>query len=326
MPSTFLRKILFVATIPLGLALTTDAWSQSYPNRAVRLVVPFVAGGAIDVTARRLAEYLSTKSPQQFIVENTVGASGVIGARRVARADPDGYTLLFGTTSVYAINPAINPNVGYDPLKDYALVARAFDSPFMLVVHPSVPVKSLPEFVSWAKANPGKLNYGSSGIGTPQHVIGEMFKLNTGIQMTHVPYKGGAQSVQDVAGGHIQVLFENPLSLIPLVNDGKLTALAVTGETRLDQAKQVPTLIEGGVNFSVTILTGVAAPAGTAQDIVNQLNRWVNDGLRDKDLLESVAKFGATVKPGSPTDFHNFISSEIKRWGDVARAANIKAE
>lgn len=326
MSSTFVRKLLFGATISLGFMLATTAWSQSYPNRAVRLVVPFVAGGAIDVTARRLAEYLSTKSPQQFIVENTVGASGVVGARRVARADPDGYTLLFGTTSVYAINPAINPNVGYDPLKDYALVARAFDSPFMLVVHPSVPVKSLAEFVSWAKANPGKLNYGSSGIGTPQHVIGEMFKLNTGTQMTHVPYKGGAQSVQDVAGGHIQVLFENPLSLIPLVNDGKLTALAVTGETRLDQAKQVPTLMEGGVNFSVTILTGVAAPAGTPQDIIDQLNRWINDGLRDKDLLENVAKFGATAKPGSPKEFHDFISAEIKRWGDVARAANIKAE
>lgn len=326
MSSIFVRKLSFGATISLGFMLATTAWSQSYPNRAVRLVVPFVAGGAIDVTARRLAEYLSTKSPQQFIVENTVGASGVVGARRVARADPDGYTLLFGTTSVYAINPAINPNVGYDPLKDYALVARAFDSPFMLVVHPSVPVKSLAEFVSWAKANPGKLNYGSSGIGTPQHVIGEMFKLNTGTQMTHVPYKGGAQSVQDVAGGHIQVLFENPLSLIPLVNDGKLTALAVTGETRLDQAKQVPTLMEGGVNFSVTILTGVAAPAGTPQDIIDQLNRWINDGLRDKDLLENVAKFGATAKPGSPKEFHDFISAEIKRWGDVARAANIKAE
>jgi tripartite-type tricarboxylate transporter receptor subunit TctC len=196
----------------------------------------------------------------------------------------------------------------------------------MLVVHPSVPVKSLAEFVGWAKANPGKLNYGSSGVGTPQHVMGEMFKLNTGAEMTHVPYKGGAQSVQDVAGGHIQVLFENPLSLIPLVNDGKLTALAVTGDARLDQAKQVPTLMEGGVNFSVTILTGVAAPAGTPPDIVNQLNGWINDGLRDKDLLDSVAQFGATVKPGSPKDFQDFISMEIKRWGEVARAANIKAE
>jgi len=322
----FIRKFVVYPLIPLCLAFSTAVRSETYPNRPVRLVVPFVAGGAIDVSARRLADYLSNKTQQQFIVENTVGASGVLGARRVARSDPDGYTLLFGTTSVYAINPAINPNVGYDPLKDFALVARAFDSPFMLVVHPSVPVKSLAEFVSWAKANPGKLNYGSSGVGTPQHVMGEMFKLNTGAEMTHVPYKGGAQSVQDVAGGHIQVLFENPLSLIPLVNDGKLTALAVTGDARLDQARQVPTLMEGGVNFSVTILTGIAAPAGTPQDIVKQLNGWINDGLRDKDLLDSVAQFGATVKPGSPKEFHDFISTEIKRWGDVARAANIKAE
>ena len=322
----FIRRFVVYPLIPLCMAFSTAVRSETYPNRPVRLVVPFVAGGAIDVSARRLAEYLSNKTQQQFIVENTVGASGVLGARRVARSDPDGYTLLFGTTSVYAINPAINPNVGYDPLKDFALVARAFDSPFMLVVHPSVPVKSLAEFVGWAKANPGKLNYGSSGVGTPQHVMGEMFKLNTGAEMTHVPYKGGAQSVQDVAGGHIQVLFENPLSLIPLVNDGKLTALAVTGDARLDQAKQVPTLMEGGVNFSVTILTGVAAPAGTPPDIVNQLNGWINDGLRDKDLLDSVAQFGATVKPGSPKDFQDFISMEIKRWGEVAKAANIKAE
>ena len=322
----FIRKFVVYPLIPLCMAFCTAVRSETYPNRPVRLVVPFVAGGAIDVSARRLAEYLSNKTQQQFIVENTVGASGVLGARRVARSDPDGYTLLFGTTSVYAINPAINPNVGYDPLKDFALVARAFDSPFMLVVHPSVPVKSLAEFVGWAKANPGKLNYGSSGVGTPQHVMGEMFKLNTGAEMTHVPYKGGAQSVQDVAGGHIQVLFENPLSLIPLVNDGKLTALAVTGDARLAQARQVPTLMEGGVNFSVTILTGVAAPAGTPPDIVNQLNGWINDGLRDKDLLDSVAQFGATVRPGSPKDFQDFISMEIKRWGEVARAANIKAE
>ena len=322
----FIRRFVVYPLIPLCMAFSTAVRSETYPNRPVRLVVPFVAGGAIDVSARRLAEYLSNKTQQQFIVENTVGASGVLGARRVARSDPDGYTLLFGTTSVYAINPAINPNVGYDPLKDFALVARAFDSPFMLVVHPSVPVKSLAEFVGWAKANPGRLNYGSSGVGTPQHVMGEMFKLNTGAEMTHVPYKGGAQSVQDVAGGHIQVLFENPLSLIPLVNDGKLTALAVTGDARLDQAKQVPTLMEGGVNFSVTILTGVAAPAGTPPDIVNQLNGWINDGLRDKDLLDSVAQFGATVKPGSPKDFQDFISMEIKRWGEVAKAANIKAE
>ncbi len=307
-------------------ALTHAANAQSYPNRAVRLVVPFVAGGAIDVTARRLAEFLSTRTSQQFIVENTVGASGVVGARRVARADPDGYTLLFGTTSVYAINPAINPNVGYDPLKDYVLVARAYDSALMLVVHPSIPVNTLAGLVTWGKANPGKLNYGSSGIGTPQHVLGEMFRLNTGTPMTHVPYKGGAQSVQDVTGGHIQVLFENPLSLIPLVEDKKLIALAVTGDTRLEQAAQVPTLKEGGVDFNVAIITGIAAPAGTPRDIVMRLNAVINEGLRDKDVLASVAKFGAIAKPGTPEEFHAFIASEVKRWGEVARTANIKVE
>ncbi len=316
----------FACLVLAGLACSTGAQAQSYPSRAVRLVVPFVAGGAIDVTARRLAEFLSTKTNQQFIVENTVGASGVVGARRVARAEPDGYTLLFGTTSVYAINPAINANAGYDLLKDYELVARAFDSALMLVSHPSVPAKTVAELVAWGKANPGKLNYGSSGIGTPQHVLGEMFKLSTGMPMTHVPYKGGAQSVQDVTGGHIQVLFENPLSLIPLVDDKKLTGLAVTGDARLDQAPQVPTLKEAGADIVVAIITGVAAPAGTPRDVVVRLNGLINDALRDKELLESVAKFGAIAKPGTPEEFHAFIASEVKRWGEVARAANIKAE
>ena len=310
-----------------ALWMTTAAQAQTYPNRTVRIVVPFVAGGAIDVTARHFAEYLSTRLKQQFVVENTVGASGMVGARRVARADPDGYTLLFGTTSVFAINPAVNPSgAGYDPLKDFVLVARAVDSPFMLVVHPSVPVRNLSEFIAWAKANPGKLNYGTSGNATPHHVMSELFKLRTGVPMTHVPYEGGAQSVQDVVAGHIQVLFENPLSLTALVADKKLLALAATGDERLPMAPDLPTLREAGVDMSAAVLTGFAAPAGTPAEIVNILNSAVNDAMKDKGVLASIAKFGAIPSPGTPQQFHDFIAAELKRWGEVARAANIKAE
>lgn len=324
--NTPMSRRLVLAPLLVAVALLTaqETSAQSYPNRTVRIVVPFVAGGAIDVTARRLAEYLAQRFKQQVIVENTVGAGGAMAARRVARSDPDGYTLLFGTTSVYAINPSINPAIGYDPLKDFALIARYVDSPFLLVAHPSVPVKTLAELVAWGKANSGKLNYGSSGVGTPQHVFGEMFKLATGMPMTHVPYKGGGASVQDVIAGHIQILFENPLSLIPLIEDNKVTPLAVTSDARLAQAPDVPTLKEGGVNFSAAILTGVAAPAATPREIVTQLNAAINESLRDKSVLASIAKFGAIPQPGTPEAFSTFIASELKRWGEVARAANIK--
>lgn len=322
---TKFRKILACCALlsACAFAMTHAARAQSYPNRTVRIVVPFLAGGAIDVTARRLADYLSGKTGHQFIIENTTGASGMIGARRVVAAEPDGYTLLFGTTSVYAINPAINPNAGYDPLKDFALVARAFNSPFMLVVHPSVPVKTVRELIAYGKANPGKLNYGSSGIGAPHHVLGEMFKLKTGTPMTHVPYKGGAQSVQDVTAGHIQVLFENPLSLIPLIQEKKLVGLAATGDERLEQAPQTPTLQQSGVDISVAIITGVAAPRATPPALVARINALFNEALRDKEVLKSVARFGATAKPGTPEEFRNYIAAELKRWGEVARAANI---
>jgi tripartite-type tricarboxylate transporter receptor subunit TctC len=309
-----------------GLMRTTPAVAQAYPDHPVRLIVPFTAGGATDVTARRLADFMSQKLGQQFIVENVVGVGGAVGARMVAKSAPDGYTLLYGTTSVYAINPALYTNLGYDPLKDFALIARTFDSDMMLVAHPSTHAKTIAELVDYSKKNPGKLNFGSAGIGTPMHVTGEMLKLLTGMQMVHVPYKGGAQSVQDVAAGHIQVLFENPLSLIPLVRAGQLNALGVTGEQRNAQAPEVPTMKEAGVDIVVALIFGMAAPAGTPKPIIDKLNATVNEGLRSTELLQSVASFGAVPKPGTPESFTKFIEAELKRWKQVAVAANIKVE
>jgi tripartite-type tricarboxylate transporter receptor subunit TctC len=290
------------------------------------MVVPFLAGGATDVMARHVAQHMSGTLGQTVLVENVTGAGGNVGARLVARAEPDGHTLLFGTTSVFAINPAIYKDAGYDPLKSFAPVARAFNSHMVMVVHPSVPVTSVRELIAYAKANPGKLNYGSAGVGTPMHVTTELFKSMTGAEMIHVPYRGGAQSVQDVVAGQVQVLFENPLALIPLVREGKLRALAVTGETRHSEAPDVPTMTESGTAFVVHLIFGIAAPAGTPASIVTTLNSTINAALGSPDLIAKVSQFGAEPKPDTPENFRAYIASELKRWEAVAKSAGINVE
>jgi len=290
------------------------------------MVVPFLAGGATDVLARHVAQHMSGTLGQTVLVENVTGAGGNVGARLVARADPDGHTLLFGTTSVFAINPAIYKDPGYDPLKNLTPVARTFNSHMVMVVHPSVPATSVRELIAYAKANPGKLNYGSAGVGTPMHVTGELFKSMTGTQMVHVPYRGGAQSVQDIVAGQVQVLFENPLALIPLVREGKLRALAVTGETRHPEAPNVPTMGESGTGFVVHLIFGIAAPAGTPAGIVTTLNSAINAALRSNDLLAKVSQFGVEAKPDTPENFRAYIAAELKRWAAVAKSAGIKVE
>jgi tripartite-type tricarboxylate transporter receptor subunit TctC len=309
-----------------ALLMPASASAQAYPQRPVKIVVPFSAGGATDVMARSLAQHLQNTFGQPFIVENVTGAGGSVGATMVSRATPDGYTLLFGTTSTFAINPAIYKKLDYHPLTTLTPVSRAFDSPLLLVVHPSVPAKTVGELIAYAKANPGKLNYGSSGVGTPMHVATELFKSMTGADMVHVPYRGGAQSIQDVVGGQVQVLFENPLPLIPLVREGRLRGLAVTGEQRNPQAPDIPTMEQSGTGFVVTLIFGVAAPAGTPPEIVAKLNSAINDGLRSREVQNSVARFGAEAKPDSPENFRRFIEAELKRWAEVAKTAKIELD
>jgi len=322
------QRWVLAATLTTLAVLVTGAptHAQPYPNRSVRIVVPFAAGGATDVMARQIAQSLSGALGQSFVVENVLGAGGSVGARLVARAAPDGYTLLFGTTSTFAINPAVTKNLGYDPLTSFVTVARAFDSPMMLVVHPSLPVKSVAELIAYAKANPGKLNYGSSGIGTPMQIATELFKSMTGTEIVHVPYKGGSQSIQDAVAGQVQVLFENPLQLIPLVRDDRLRALAVTGENRNPQAPDVPTMKEAGLAFVVTLINGVVAPAGTPPEIVTKLNGAINDALKSPQVLNAVARFGADARPETPEKFRELIAFELGRWAEVAKAAHIQIE
>lgn len=315
-----------MAVAVVGAVIDIGAEAQPFPNRPIKMVVPFLAGGATDVMARQVAQHMSGTLSQPVVVENVAGAGGNVGARLVARSEPDGYTLLFGTTSTYAINPAVYKDLGYDPLKSFAPVARAFNSPMVLVVHPSVPVKSLADLIAYARANPGKLNYGSAGVGTPMHIATELFKSMTGTQIQHVPYRGGAQSVQDVVGGQIQLLFENPLVLIPLAREGKLRALAVTGEARHSEAPDVPTMKEAGTSFVVNLIFGIAAPAGTPPDIVNKLNATINSALRDPELVKNVSKFGAEPKPDTPENFRAYIASELERWAGVAKSAGIQVE
>jgi tripartite-type tricarboxylate transporter receptor subunit TctC len=310
----------------VGLQAYSPAFGQAYPTRNIRMIVPFPAGGATDVMARHLAQFLSEELGQTFVVENVLGAGGSIGARLVANAQPDGYTLLFGTTSTYAINPAVYKNLGYDPLKSFALISRAFSASMMLVVHPSVPVTSVKELIEYAKANPGKLNFGSSGVGTPMHIVGELFKSMTGVDMQHVPYKGGPPSIQDVVGGRIQVLFENPLPLVPLARDGKVRALAVTGAKRISMAPEIPTMGEAGTPFVATLIYGVAAPAGTPDSIVSKLNAAITKGLNTSKMQETIRKFDAEVHPSTPEEFRAFIISELAKWSAVAKAAHIQID
>ena len=326
MPIVRQRRFLFAATIFVALFAGFSAQAQQYPTRSVRIVLPFAAGGATDVMARQIAQFLTGTFGQPFVVENAVGAGGNVGARLVARADPDGYTLLFGTTSTFAINPAVYRNVGYDSLTSFTAVARAFDSGMMLVVHPSVPIHSVRDLVNYAKSNPGRLNYGSSGVGTPMQIATELFKTMTDTNLVHVPYKGGVQSIQDAVAGQVQVLFENPLQLIPLVRDGRLRALAVTSEIRNPQAQDIPTMKEAGVEFIVTLINGVVAPAGTPPAMVNKLNGAINDALKSPQVLNAVANFGADARPDTPENFKALIAFELRRWSEVAKTAKIQIE
>jgi tripartite-type tricarboxylate transporter receptor subunit TctC len=326
MPVVRQLRLLGAASLFFALLPGFSAQAQEYPTRSVRIVLPFAAGGATDVMARQIAQFLTGALGQPFVVENVVGAGGNVGTRLVARAEPDGYTLLFGTTSTFAINPAVYRNVGYDPLTSFTPVARAFDSGMMLVVHPSVPANSVRDLVSYAKTNPGRLNYGSSGVGTPMQVATELFKTMTDTNLVHVPYKGGVQSIQDTVAGQVQVLFENPLQLIPLVRDARLRALAVTSETRNPQAQDIPTMKEAGVEFTVTLINGVVAPAGTPPTIVNKLNGAINQALKSPQLLNAVANFGADARPDTPDNFRVLIAFELRRWAEVAKAAKIQIE
>lgn len=301
------------------------AWAQAYPSRPARIVVGFPAGGATDIQGRLMAEWLSERLGQQFIVENKPGASGNIGTETVAKAAPDGYTLLQVVTP-HAINPALYSNLGFDFLRDIAPVIYSARLAYLVVVNPSVPANTLAELIAYAKANPGRINYGSAGQGTPQNIACELFKMMTGVNLVHVPYKGGAPAVADLISGHVQVIFAPLSESIQQVKAGKLRALAVTTTTRLDVLPDVPTVAEFVPGYEASGFAGIGVPKGTPVEIIALLNKELNAGLASDKVRSRIVELGGTVMGGTPAEFAKVLGEATDKWAKVIRSAGIRAE
>jgi tripartite-type tricarboxylate transporter receptor subunit TctC len=305
--------------------IVRSSWAQAYPSRPVRIVSPFPPGGSIDLTARVIATCLSERLGQQVVVENRPGAGGNVGSEQVATAAPDGYTLLLCSVA-NSISATLYEKLGYNFVRDFSHVAFISRAPNAMVINPSVPANNVREFIDYAKANPGKINMGSSGVGTSIHVSGELFKMMTGIAMQHVPYRGSAPMLTDLLGGQVQVAFDNLQPSIPHIKSGKLRGLAVTTTTRSDALPELPPIADTVPGYEASTWNGLSAPKGTPPDIVEKLNKEVNAGLADATVKKRLADMGAWPVPGSPADFNKIIEGEIEKWGKVVRAGNLKAE
>jgi tripartite-type tricarboxylate transporter receptor subunit TctC len=320
------RKFLHLAAGAAALpTVSRIARAQAYPSRPVRIIAPTASGGAPDIIARLIGPWLSQRLGQQFVVENRPGSGNNIGTEAVVRAAPDGYTLLIVSSS-NTINATLYDKLNFVFLRDIAAVAGIISLPFVMVVNPSVPAKTVPEFIAHAKANPGKISFGSPGIGTPGHVSGELFKIMTGVEMIHVPYRGGGPVMTDLLGGQVQVLFGTTSLTVEQVRAGKLRALAVTGATRWEGLPDIPTIADFVSGYEATSLFGLGAPKQTPAAIIERLNREINAALDDPNLKTRLVDLGGTLLAGSPADFGKLIADDTEKWAKVIRAANIKAD
>jgi tripartite-type tricarboxylate transporter receptor subunit TctC len=319
---SFIHLTAAAAALPVA---PHGAWAQAYPSKPVRIVVGFPAGGATDIMARLMGEWLTQRTGQQFIIENKPGASGNIGTETVARSPADGYTLLQAVTP-NAINAALYSHLSFDFMKDFAPVIYLARLAYVVVVNPSVPANTLPEFIAYAKANPGKINYGSAGQGTPQNIACELFKMMTGVNLVHVPYKGGAPAVADLISGHVQVIFAPVSESIQQIKAGKLRALAVTPAARLDVLPDVPTVAEFVPGYEASGFAGIAVPTGTPADIINFLNKELNAGLADSKVKDRIVELGGTVMGGTPAEFGKIVAEATEKWAKVIKFAGVKAE
>lgn len=318
------RRFLRLAGAAVALpAVSRIAIAQAYPSRPVRLVAPFPPGGSIDLTARLIGQWLTDRLGQQFVIENRGGAAGNIGSEAALNSPADGYTLLLCSVA-NAISATLYDNLKYK-FRDVAPVAGISRAPNVMVVHPSVPAKTVPEFIAYAKANPGKVNMASSGTGTSIHMSGELFKLMAGVKMQHVPYRGSGPMLTDLVGGQVQVAFDNLQPSMPHIKAGKLRALAVTTATRSQALPDLPTVGDFVPGYEASTWNGVCAPKGTPAAIVERLNREINAGLGDPKLKARLAEMGAWPLPGSPADAAKLIAAEIDKWAKVIRIAKIKA-
>jgi len=317
----FLRLVSTGAAVAVG---SRAGWAQAYPNRPLRLIAPFPPGGSIDLASRLIGQWLSERLGQQVVVENRPGAGGNVGSEAALSAPADGYTLLLCSVA-NAISTTLYDKLNYN-FRDIAPVAGLSRAPNVMVVHPSVPARSVPEFIAYAKANPGKINMASSGVGTSIHLSGELFKLMAGVEMQHVPYRGSAPMLTDLLAGQVQVAFDNLQPSIPHIKAGKLRALAVTTSTRSDALPELPTVADFVPGYEASTWNGVCAPRNTPPDIVQKLNQEINAALADEKFKARLAEMGAWALAGSPADAGKLIDDEIEKWGKVIRSGNIKAQ
>jgi len=319
---SLMRVAVAIAAI-MSIGIVAPAAAQAtYPTKPVRLVVPFPPGGTTDILARAVAQKLSEAWGQQVIVDNRPGAGGNIGSELVAKSAPDGYTLLMGTVGTHAINPSLYAKMPYDHVKDFTPVILVAGVPNVLVVNPSLPVNSVTELIAYGKANPNKLNFASSGNGTSIHLSGELFRTMTGVQMTHVPYKGSSPALTDLIAGQVQLMFDNLPSSLQFIKAGKLRALAVTSAERSSALPDVPTLAESGLpGFEASSWFGVLAPAGTPNDVIVKLNTAIAGWLATADAKEKLAAQGAIAAGGAPDAFVRHIAAESNKWAKVVKAS-----
>ena len=317
------------ALICLTLLATAPASrAADFPTRPIRLVVPYVAGGPTDVLGRMVADYLSRDLKQSVFIENKGGAQGAIGAELVAHADPDGYTVLFTASSVLELNPMLYKKLAYDPDRELQVIAIVSDVPSVMVAHPSVPAKSIPEFVAYARQNPGKINFGSAGTGGVGHLSGEMLKVMAGIEMTHVPYKGAGPALADLMSGHIQVTFETLGTALPPIKAGLLRPLAVSSSERVPDLPDLPTIAESGYpDYRSTVWYGAAAPAGVPAEIVGAIRASFNRALDDEAFREQLTKVGfPPQRPRNAAAIKEFVDADRARWSAIIRKLNISLD
>ncbi|MDO8278642.1 MAG: tripartite tricarboxylate transporter substrate binding protein [Burkholderiaceae bacterium] len=323
--NTHFRRNFLLGALALASAA---AWSQAgpYPAKPVRLIVGYPAGGASDVAARIVAQKLGERMGQPVVVENRPGSAGNVGADAVAKAAPDGYTLLLGTISL-SVNPSLYPKMSYDPLRDLSAVSMISSTPFLLVVNPKTPYNATKDLLDAARAKPGDINYATAGNGSGSHLFTELLASTAGIRLTHVPYKGAAPAMNDVLGNQVGVTFDNIITTLPLVKSGKLRALAVSTRQRSKVAPDIPTLHESGVaGFDATAWFGLFAPIGTPREVITRLNREVGEAIKDPVVNDKLLQLGAEPTGGSPESFDAFFKGEVAKWARVVRSARIQID
>jgi tripartite-type tricarboxylate transporter receptor subunit TctC len=320
------RMIVTAIAAALAAVSAAGAAAQTYPNRAITLVVPFPPGGSTGIVARVIAEKMSEVLGQTVVIDNRPGAGATVGTRAAANAEPDGYTLLFASTSSLSIGPALFKNLDYDAARSFAPVASVSLGSMVVAVNAGVPARTVQELVAYAKANPGKLHNGA-GVASPPHIAWGLFTLTTGTEIVFVPYRGMAQAMTDLIAGQIQMMIDGIGSLLPHIRDGKVRALAVTGNARSRDLPDVPTMIESGYpDYVLSFWTGILAPAGTAPELVAKLNGAINDGLKSAQSRQDLAKFNVEPNISLPHEFGAFLAAEARTWTDIVNATNIKVE